>query len=338
MIHTTRAVVHHSNQPHQSSVSSSQVPDREILILPDILPSDTKTIVVNGVEITVKMGDIFDQQNATHGGNCSVVIPGIFGSVLYSRLMDLNGFPHQMQITHESPHLGLIRSRIPGIKRFIIYEYDWRKYRLEDDLIRMARMSEPGDTLILPTLGVNNGVDYSKVADRLFYGIIDGLSMPDSSLGQLSQVVITTLFDPDQDHSSTRVIKHLFNLMNIYIYQNQLNQPECIICQTMKQNIIFGCGHRIICQHCLQDFLAQNNHLCPICRAPIRQTYPCYLVYDHSEQVCSYCHQSPLTHAKSGEIFLPCGHYNVACRGCSPSVPSSCPVCSQTIIIKLKLY
>jgi hypothetical protein len=39
------------------------------------------------------------------------------------------------------------------------------------------------------------------------------------------------------------------------------------------------------------------------------------LVYDHSEQVCSYCHQSPLTHAKSGEIFLPCGHYNVACRG-----------------------
>jgi hypothetical protein len=79
------------------------VPDREILILPDILPSDTKTIVVNGVEITVKMGDIFDQQNATHGGNCSVVIPGIFGSVLYSRLMDLNGFPHQMQITMSHP-------------------------------------------------------------------------------------------------------------------------------------------------------------------------------------------------------------------------------------------
>jgi hypothetical protein len=59
-------------------------------------------------------------------------------------------------------------------------------------------MSEPGGHSNPTTLGVNNGVDYSKVADRLFYGIIDGLSMPDSSLGQLSQIVITTLFDPDQ--------------------------------------------------------------------------------------------------------------------------------------------
>jgi len=155
-----------------------------------------------------------------------------------------------------------------------------------------------------------------------------------SELKKLRDIVITTPFDNNQDSNSTRVIKHLFNLMTVH--EKTQNEPECVICRDMKRSVILNCGHRVTCARCILD-ISKSHNVCPVCMTNITTIYPCYTIDDMSHQLCQ-CGQSKKDAPLSGFVLVPCGHYNVNCHNCEKKLANKCPVCQENIMATIKLY
>lgn len=300
-----------------------------MLILPDITADSTESLTIHGVKLTVVLRDIFEIKNQS-----IVVIPYFADGLLFNTLKQRNKPLEGTEITYPMSSIGAIPSYINGIARFLLYRYDRTKHRLEEDFECLGQLCQLGDTLVLPTFGTRNQVSYYDVASRIFYGLISCLTVDTSSLRRLTEIIITTPFDNDQDSSSTRVIKHLFNLMTIY--EKTVNEPECLICQDMKRSVIFNCGHRIACTRCVLD-ISKTHNVCPVCQTPITSAYPCYAVTDMSSQPCQCV--SP-DRPKLGHIFVPCGHYNATCSACEQQhlETRKCPICREVIMGSLNLY
>lgn len=293
------------------------------LILPPVTEDHVETLEIHGVKIVVMIKDIFSIR-----GQSVIVIPAYRDGVLYNIMEHLNGDTPGEFI---SPAIMRIPSHCEGILNFILYNYDRNQERLDDEFEEIAKVCPPGSDLILPTFGTLNNIPFFKVASRIFYGLLTCLNKSDSFLHRLNRVIITTKFDPNQDNSSVRVIKHLFNLMAIH--EKTTNEPECVVCCDMKRDVILNCGHRIACARCLLDIKRINNK-CPFCDALIVKMYPCYTITDASQHVCGE------GHVKAGKIFVPCGHYNATCLECDAKDVTSgkCPVCHENIMTSLHLY
>lgn len=305
------------------------------LELPDINQNSRKSIVVNGVEIIVMVEDIFMCKN-----NSVVVIPNFNDGILFNHMIDLNTNPPDKPSIDDclkNEKIYTIPSYIDGIKTFVLYRYDRGNHRWESDLEVIGGLCQSGDTLVLPTLGVNNGINYHEVASRLLYGLIGCLESPQSELHKLHRIIVTTLYNPDQNNSSMRVIKHLFNLM--LIHEQSRQDLDCVICMSQKRNVIFNCGHRITCSRCVKDIMNSSSHMCPICKQVITSIYPCHTVIDFSDKKCACSCKCDDKSNKSGKVLIPCGHYNVFCTACEQHCSDGkCPICSEEVTAMVKLY
>lgn len=328
---------------HQTRTIKSGIPEGE-LILPLTFNGELKHITIGSVKIIVAtVNDLFDiKQNSTLGSRepdiiilpqlVNIVIPSYPSGALYQRLRYLQ--PEQT-ITPIADNIKTETSILEGIHQIIHYQYNRSNNKYESDFEQMGLLCPSNSNLVLPTFGTNNQLSFYEVASRIFYSLITSLSSESSSLKKLSNIIIATKFDDSetnemQNYSSVRVIKHLFNLINIY--QLTTNEPTCIICFDMKRNTILPCGHRITCTRCLFDIM-RNQGTCPICHAVIAHSYPCYTVKDASTFTCGHT-------IKSGSIYIPCGHHNATCAECDQHYNTihQCPVCQQPIITVMKLY
>jgi hypothetical protein len=305
----------------------SAVVTERTLILPDVNANSSETVSINGVGITVMFSDIFTLQGV-------VVIPYFWDGLLFGLMREKNIPPEGTAPIEYPPYTDSIveiPSYLDGIGKFILYHYNNTNHRLESDFETIGSKCTAGNTLIIPTFGARNGVSFFNVASRIFYSLVSCLTMDTSELRKLSAIIIATPFDQSQDSSSTRVIKHLFNL--ITIYEKTVNEPQCIICRDMKRNVILSCGHRIACARCMLD-IGQHHSRCPLCNAPITSIYPCYTVADMTDTPCGE------GHTKAQKIFVPCGHYNVCCLACESQHLSAqkCPICNEEIVASIKLY
>lgn len=293
------------------------------LILPSVNEDQSETLEIHGVKIIVMIKDIFSIR-----GHSVIVIPNYRDGILYNMMRDLNVDVSGNMISNI---IETIPSRCEGIINFILYNYDREKERLDDEFEEIGKVCPPGSDLVLPTFGTRNGVSFFKVASRIFYGLLSCLNNERSSLRNLGSIIITTKFDPNQDASSMRVIKHLFNL--IAIHEKTQNEPECLMCCDMKRDVILNCGHRIACARCILDIKKVHN-VCPLCHIPITKMYPCYTVTDMSQHVCGE------GHIKAGKIFVPCGHYNASCLDCESIAltDGKCPICQENIMTSIRLY
>ena len=298
------------------------------LILPDITADSTESLTLHGVKVTVLLKDIFEIKNRS-----VVVIPYFEDGLLFNRMKEINVPPEGTEITYPMAQIAEIPSYVDGISKFILYHYDRSNHRLEEDFERLGEFCQPGDTLVLPTFGTRNQISFYDVASRIFYGLLGCLTIDDSHLRKLTEIIITTIFDNNQDSNSTRVIKHLFNHMTIY--EKTANEPECVICRDMRRNVILNCGHRIACARCILD-ISKSHNVCPVCNTFITFIYPCYTITDMSDQPCACGQDKP----KSGHIFVPCGHFNTTCSDCEHQHLDThqCPVCHEYIMGSVKLY
>lgn len=305
------------------------------LILPKIDKDTVVTFEYKGVKIIFMLMNIFDVKEGTQyvSGHVITVIPNYRDGILF-RLLAQNNTPtdgSDLVYQYHSPLLAEVNSYINGISKFILYNYDRNNHRLDNDFEEIASLCKHHDTLVLPTFGTSNGVSFFQVASRIFYGLISCLNNEDSEVKKLENIIVTTIFDEDQDNSSSRVIKHLINLKTIHEQTN--NEPDCIVCCDMKRNIILNCGHRIACSRCLFD-IRRTCGLCPLCKQTITVMYPCYTIIDMTYIPCGD------DHIKAGKIFVPCGHYNSTCIECETQhlTAGKCPICHENIITSVKLY
>ena len=303
---------------HVSRANQGEMGER-ILILPDVTAETSESIIVEGVNITVMLKDIFTVSGA-------VVIPYYADGMLFNLMEAKNQPPSGQTITCPDGNIGTIPSYVTGISQFILYRYDKDAHRLEADLETIGALCTPHEQLVIPTFGIRNGVTCYMVAMKIFYSILSCLSTETSQLRKLDNIIITTKFDQS---SSTRVIKHLLNLFTIHKLSHK--EPECIVCRDMKRSVILSCGHRILCTRCSMD-VAQNR--CPLCNQINIRSYPCYTVTDMTETPCGQ------GHTKSGKIFVPCGHWNVCCLECEPKhlTAKKCPICQEDLLASIKLF
>lgn len=309
--------------------SSSHMMVEGDLILPPLTKGESKEITIADVNIVVTTGDdLFEYK-----GNTNLVIPYFEDGMLFTKMKEINKIPEGHNIDSLLTQENVVRfpSYVTGINQFILYRYDKTMNHWEQDLEKIATLCQDGSILVLPTLGVRNGVSFFDSASRIFYGILACFSNENSPMKKFSKIIVTTKFSENQNQSGVRTIKHLFNLLTIY--QKTKDEPECVVCCDMKRSVILNCGHRILCARCTLDIRRQNSGLCPLCKTQITRVYPCYTVTDVINTPC--CGKP-----KSGTICVPCGHYNATCHDCDKKVEEThnCPICHEYVSIVLKLF
>ncbi len=209
----------------------------------------------------------------------------------------------------------------------LLYVYDKTQHRLEDDFEQLAKLCPDRSTLVFPTIGVNNGINFHKSAFNLFYSIVSCLETETSELRRMSKIIVMTLFDANQDYGGTRAIRHLFNLINV---RNGIaNNKTCAICVSSKVDTILDCGHYIMCSRCLVDIVKIGN-CCPICKKQIQHAFPCYSVSEI--QSCSH------TSDKEKILCIPCCHLLESCDACKRNITDKCPICNEDIVALLPFF
>ena len=63
--------------------------------------------------------------------------------------------------------------------------------------------------------------------------------------------------------------------------ETDIEDYQCVVCNTNKKAIIFGCGHACVCNKCYHENLQLDKEstkkICPLCRAPIEDARPVFL-------------------------------------------------------------
>jgi hypothetical protein len=299
------------------------------LVLPVAVETDQKEVVVNGIPVIAKFGDIFHVEN----DKCIPVIPNFWGGVLRSKLIQLSGREYD-EITEK---YQLVDTGIAEMPHAIMYIYDTVTHRLDDEFEEIAKLCPEGSTLIFPTIGVNNGIHYHTSAFNMFHSIISCLENEESSLRKLTKIVIMTIFNSDQDNNGVRTIRHIFNQMNIY--NGTRTNKMCAICASVKVDTILSCGHFIVCSRCCVDIKHLGN-VCPICKTTITETYPCCTVTDATDFACCSSEEKQEEKHKVKKICIPCCHINVACQECDKHIEEhmQCPVCKEEMVAYIPFF
>lgn len=295
------------------------------LVLPQAVETDQKEVVVSGVPVVAKFGDIFQVEN----DKWIPVIPNFWGGILRNKLIELSGKEYE----YVNEKYQLVETGITEMPRAIMYIYDRESHRLEEEFEEIAKLCPEGTTLAFPTIGVNNGLNYHTSAFNMFHSIVSCLETEDSHLRKLAKIVIITIFNSDQDNNGVRTIRHIFNQMNIY--NGTRTNKMCAICASAKVDTLLGCGHFIMCARCYVDIKHLGN-VCPICKTVITELYPCCTVTDATEFACC---QAEDKH-KVKKICIPCCHVNVACQECDKHVEEHmhCPVCKEEVVAYLPFF
>lgn len=194
-------------------------------------------------------------------------------------------------------------------------------------------------TLVLPTLGTNNGITYYKCALGIFYGIKSCISNEAGYFNKLNKIVVLTPWSDNQMNTSCRVINHIFNL--IKISEQTIDERECLICCDNKISIIMKCGHYVVCITCINKIAPT----CPLCKVnfcnegsePVinRDYYECHKYNNIPEYKC--CEKSA-ENPKMQTIYVPCGHANINCSSCYDESNKTCKVCEKDMIIQMKFF
>jgi hypothetical protein len=289
------------------------------LIMPLLQEIEQKTLTINNLEIIFRFGDLFQ----TEYENAVIVVPNYMGGMIKTQLMKLVGdiyidanMKYQIVEVHKN-----------NITHGILYKYSM-SHRLDDELYEIIKLCPSNSTLILPTLGLNNGISCYGCAFNIFYSLISCIENYDVS--KIKRIVVMTKYD---NGIGNRAIGHFFNLINVY---NQTrNHKQCIICCSVKVDKILGCGHYAICSRCVLD-LKRGDNKCPICKVPISYQCTCYMTEDSKDYACCVqgCTQKEL------KICVPCGHYNVACHDCGETmkINKKCIKCGMVIFGYLPYY
>lgn len=310
--------------------------NKPILILPNIKETDKKSVEINETRFIIEFGDIF-----SYPKNYVPVIPFYFDGMLFSKfssmvnqnVMDgiINGIVNGSEnytITHsQSKHSHLVKTELERMPFIILYNYT-KSQRLETELDEIFELCPLEHNIVFPILGINNGISFYNSAVTLFYSIIECLKNEQSKIHKCEEVHIVTLYNNDQDNSSVRAVKHLFNLINIY---NKVHINEtCTICTVSNIEIILNCGHYCMCTRCFID-IQQHQNTCPFCRTPITYGYPCCSVSETNYK----CQED---HEIKKKICIPCGHVINICDGCTTSLNNKCPICSDAILSCIIYY
>jgi hypothetical protein len=288
------------------------------LLLPNATPTDTVSLNIGGITFQVQFGNIFDAETP----NWIPIIPNFLGGQLLSELSRRTNIEH----FDNSLKYQLVETGIPEIPRAILYIYDRYTHRLESEFEEIANMCPDGSILVFPTIGVNNGMSFHKSAFDMFHSITSCLETEESNLRRMSKIIIMTIFDSNQDNGGTRTIRHLLNMVNVY--NKTSANKTCAICMSSRVDTILSCGHYIMCSRCVIDIHGIGN-ICPICKVHIHNAYPCYT----TEDACGFKCCQGYSHEKEKKICVPCGHFNIACNGCSVRIETEkkCPVCNMDV-------
>lgn len=294
------------------------------LILPEAKEDDTACVTINGIDFQVKFGSIYDVENP----KWIPVVPNFYGGIVMEKLIELTG----KQITDHSTKYQLYETNLERMPYVILYIYE-KTHRLELEIEEIAKLCPEGSILVFPTIGINNGLSFHDSAFNLFYSIISCLEDCSDNIKKLSKIIITTIFDNNQENCSTRAIRHLFNLVNVY--KKTATNKICAICASNKVDTILDCGHYAMCSRCVIDMRASGN-TCPLCKKIVRKIYPCYTTIDECKFKCCDEHADE----KEMKICVPCGHYNVACQECGGIIQEvrKCPKCDEDIQAYINYY
>jgi hypothetical protein len=319
------------------------------LDLPVAKPEDTETMEVSGLTITARFGSLFEGL-----GHWVPVIPHYKTGVIYNRWLELHRAATRDRMREESsgdievipePEIKTIGQRVSvstldkDRPLVILFRYDRAMNKLDEDIEEMASAVPPGTILAFPPIGVNNGMTYFQSAFRLLYSVLACLQNEGSALFKLRSIVFICPFEDD----GARVIQHIFNLMRIH--NSTRNEPDCVICATMKEDTLLSCGHRF----CIRCVLSITDHVyppvCPACRMRIGAYLPCYKLAGCQEFKC--CKEPK--GEKQAFIFLPCGHHSALCTTCHENQLAlrtqrvqqqgmECPVCKEPTCAYMRFY
>ena len=148
--------------------------------------------------------------------------------------------------------------------------------------------------MAFPPIGTNNGIEYARSACEMFHAISENAKT-------LSEVVSEIVVACPFALPGARVIRHLFNIVKMR--RLTVDEPECGVCLSAKQDHILSCGHRF-CERCVTRL---PDRKCPLCKTFISAHYPCCRVRDSGK--CCEREGSPY-------IYVPCGHSKALCKDC----------------------
>lgn len=221
----------------------------------------------------------------------------------------------------------------------VLYHYDRKQHKLDQDFTEIASMIPEGCVLAFPALGVNNGVTCYESAYRMFHSVLACLTLDDNPMRKMSGIFFLT---PYWNKTGLRTMQHLFNM--IKVYRCTRDCEDCPMCAINKLDSILPCGHRY-CQRCAIDMMKQHGSLCAYCSKKFFNIYPCYKITDCSDFDCCALRRvepDPSTRIKAKMVFTPCGHCSVYCTECLrdgvPDGAKICPVCQEPSYGLLPVY
>jgi len=345
-----------------SGLISRPKPKSQVMVLP-LRSSDEKRSIE---KLTFCFGDLFVPSNS----NTIVTFPYFRGGVLFDLWEEKNGVidPHRNPPLFESFSLktmdGLLitKSKTVDVDFGVAFRYkgDQTKWGLmfEElakticEFYQRRADSSPSvvsspladlspltqTTLVIPTIGTNNGFHFYKSAYGILFGLIKQMKNPDSFLNKFKEIRVLTPWNQDQMGTSARSISHIFALIdnNVSVVDDE---KKCIACLINKADINcsdpFGsrivnssCGP-VLCHSCVHHV----GFNCPCCNGTVIDV-PKTPRIDASEFVCcgDWDHDP---NNKVKEMFNPCGHTNAVCKSCYNGMVSgnyaSCPVCHNLI-------
>lgn len=310
------------------------------VILPVLSEHDTSEMICDKTKIVAKFGNIFDSSN--DNANTIICIPNITDGVLYRLAWSMNGRLIASK-TDEAPYASLaVDCNIPNVDSIVLFNYSHTVEKWSDTFESIGSVLKLSTTkpniLVVPTFGVNNGISFYDSALGIFMGLRSALSTS-QKLSQLDEIHVVTLYSRNMNDSSCRTIGHLRSMMNLYTKYDKNGAIECMICTTEHANILYNCGHMVVCQSCDKQLVSVYGYNCMCCQANVIERFKCAPIVEINQLCCS---KSLVDKDKKKRLtYVPCGHSQLLCNDCEIDVKSwesKCPECDSIVEKALRVY
>lgn len=299
--------------------------------LPSLAPTAEKTLVIGETTVRVGFGDLFTPES-TDPNHWVPCIVNMKDGILYKIWGHKNGSIH---ITKVQDGFYKVGSKVPGIPYGLMFNYKSDFLTWHEVFEGMAKLMEPNDVMVVPTFGTNNSIKFHDSAFGILMGIRACLENEESELHKLKEIRIVTPYSHDQETTSSRTIRHMFNMIDI---MNQSVDSEngklCIVCMTRPRDIILPCNHMLICKYCEMKFafVTHGPSLCVLCKQSYNTKLDCFPLSSPEYECCDSSNE------KTELTYIPCGHTSILCADCESDAVNECPVCKTKIEKKQKIY
>jgi hypothetical protein len=343
-------------------VVPGQVQQSSIIRLPKLEKDSVSTFSVSGVVIKVCLADMFEPTpDLSPTDNKVVMVVNSPDGALNTIWLRLNGEKGDVQ--KEIEYTQRVASNIPSIKNAIYFSYPREVTQWNEVFHNVAEIIEDNELentiLFVPTFGTNNRISYHDAGLGIYSGLTCAIEEPDSKLAKLKEVRIVTPYADDQETSSCRTLRHIFNMVEFHNNNNTESGKGimCMVCMSNPCNTVLPCGHMlcIFCERKLKTELAYGDPKCMFCKQVYDQCFNCVTPSkvafecckppdeemppqdDHGEQADQVDHTGS-AFPKTDITYIPCGHTGVRCVNCENDSVTVCAICSTVIERKMKVF